>query len=147
MVVLLVFIMATLENSFWPKKTVRRKKVHLAIMIKNPARYINTEITVLSWRLPLNSRKNWKKKNIFLEIRLVVSLWSYTSVPREVSIAQRSKRIRLGAVSYFSFEYGDREHVWGAGGEAARNEGRSQSLLRVANKERRTTARGLKRYL
>ena len=34
MVVLLVFIMATLENSFWPKKTVRRKKVHLAIMIK-----------------------------------------------------------------------------------------------------------------
>ena len=48
MVVLLVFIMATLENSFWPKKTVRRKKVHLAIMIKNPARYINTEITVLS---------------------------------------------------------------------------------------------------
>ena len=33
MVALLVFIIATLKNSFWPKKTVRRKKVHLAIML------------------------------------------------------------------------------------------------------------------
>ena len=32
-VALLVFIIATLENSFWPKKTVRRKNVHLAIML------------------------------------------------------------------------------------------------------------------
>ena len=32
MVALLVFIIATLENSFWPKKTVRRKKVRLVIM-------------------------------------------------------------------------------------------------------------------
>ena len=58
-------------------------------------------------------------------------------------------KVRLRAVSYFSFEsqWSDStEHTWGASGEAARNEGDLTFLLAVrASEETRTTARGLQK--
>ena len=58
-------------------------------------------------------------------------------------------KVRLRAVSYFSFESqwtDSTEHTWGASGEAARNEGDLTFLLAVrASEERRTTARGLQK--
>ena len=55
-------------------------------------------------------------------------------------------KVRLRAVSYFSFESpwtDSTEHTWGASGEAARNEGDLTFLLAVrGSEERRTTARG-----
>ena len=53
-------------------------------------------------------------------------------------------KVRLRAVSYFSFESpwtDSTEHTWGASGEAARNEGDVTFLLAVrGSEERRTTA-------
>ena len=58
-------------------------------------------------------------------------------------------KVRLWAVSYFSFESqwtDSTEHTWGASGEAARNEGDLTFLLAVSgSEERRTTARGLQK--
>ena len=58
-------------------------------------------------------------------------------------------KVRLRAVSYFSFESqwtDSTEHTWGASSEAARNEGDLTFLLAVrGSEERRTTARGLQK--
>ena len=58
-------------------------------------------------------------------------------------------KVRLRAVSYFSFESQwtySTEHTWGASGEAARNESDLTFLLAVhASEERRTTARSLQK--
>ena len=58
-------------------------------------------------------------------------------------------KVRLRAVSYFSFESqwtDSTEHTWGARGEDARNEGDLTFLFAVrGSEERRTTARGLQK--